>query len=88
MLTMRAGALLVVSVTLCACRPPADDVNWTCDFEASVDRPLSDPGATANEAGELPSSVCGDTCGPPAQSCTFTVLDGGGPGAICPVCTF
>jgi hypothetical protein len=71
-----------------ACRPDAQSLDWTCDFDASVARPVGDPGATADDAGHLAPNVCQDTCGPPATSCTATTLDGGIPGAICPVCTF
>ena len=84
--TMRAGAALLVA-TLAACRPNPD-IDWTCDFEASVDRPLANPDAEADEGGAFAPSVCGDTCGPPAKTCTFVILDGGIPGAVCPVCTF
>jgi hypothetical protein len=62
--------------------------NWTCDRDADEGRPLVDPSAPVDEAGGLPSSECQATCGPPVTSCTRTVLDGGQPGAICPVCTF
>jgi hypothetical protein len=72
--------------TACARVLPTDD--WTCDFDASETRPLADPDAEADDAGLLASSECQDTCGPPASSCTRTLLDGGQPGAICPVCTF
>jgi hypothetical protein len=86
--TMRAGAVLffafVAGVT--SCKP--NELQWTCDFDAMVARPLADQDATPNEAGALPANVCGDTCGPPAQFCTFTLLDGGTPGAVCPLCTF
>ena len=86
---MRAGAALVASMALAlsaACKP-APEVDWTCDFEASVARPLAEP-ATPDDAGELPSNVCGDTCGSPAHSCTYILLDSGTPGAVCPLCTF
>jgi hypothetical protein len=88
---MRAGAgsfvALLVGFALASCRPNPD-IEWTCDFDAMVARPLAAPDATPDEAGALPPSVCGDTCGSPAQSCTFTLLDGGAPGAVCPLCTF
>ena len=70
------------------CAPTATAENWTCDFDASESRPLSDSDATPGEAGLLPPTVCQTTCGPPASSCTATTLDGGVPGAVCPVCTF
>jgi hypothetical protein len=79
------GALLL-AVPSCARDLPTD--HWTCDFDASESRPLADPAATADEAGHLASAECQTTCGPPADSCTMTRLDGGEPGAICPVCTF
>jgi hypothetical protein len=89
---MRAGSALFVCVpsllALSGACKPVPEVDWTCDYDASVARPLADRDATPDEAGELPSTVCGDTCGPPAHSCTFTLLDGGEPGAVCPVCTF
>jgi hypothetical protein len=65
----------------------APRILWTCDFDASESRPLADPTSTPDDAGHLPSGECQSTCGPPATSCTYTMLDGG-PGAICPVCTF
>lgn len=70
------------------CGPAIAATDWTCDFDASESRPLSQPDATAGPDGTLPAAVCEDTCGPPAKYCTPTVLDGGEPGAICPVCTF
>jgi hypothetical protein len=86
-----AGAVLLAwaSLTLAAtgCAPDLP-THWTCDFDASENRPLSDPDATAGPDGSLPSGVCETTCGTPVNSCTRTVLDGGVPGAICPVCTF
>jgi hypothetical protein len=88
---VRAVALLVVGVAVMAptaCAPGGPTENWTCDFDASEPRPLVDPDATVGEGGALAASECRATCGPPANSCTFTVLDGGEPGAICPVCTF
>ncbi|HEY3816058.1 MAG TPA: hypothetical protein VGL81_02750 [Polyangiaceae bacterium] len=87
----RALASLVVGAVvgaLTACAPGLPPENWTCDFDASEPRPLADPDATAGDGGALPASECQATCGPPASSCTITVLDGGEPGAICPVCTF
>jgi len=73
---------------LCGCAQTLPQENWTCDFDASESRPLSDPDAAPGEAGLLPPSVCQTTCGPPASSCTWTLLDAGQPGAVCPVCTF
>jgi hypothetical protein len=80
-----AWAAFTLPATGCAPLPQTD---WTCDFDASENRPLSDPDATAGPDGSLSGVVCQTTCGPPVHSCTFTVLDGGVPGAICPVCTF
>jgi hypothetical protein len=71
-----------------ACQPTSQQVDWTCDFDASEMRPLSDGDAAVGPDGALPQGVCEDTCGTPAKSCTFTVLEGGVPGAHCPVCTF
>ncbi len=79
---------VVVVLTLTACAPGVPTESWTCDFDASEPRPLADPDATPEEGGALSASECQATCGPPANSCTITVLDGGEPGAICPVCTF
>jgi hypothetical protein len=73
---------------LLGCAPVLPQENWTCDFDASESRPLSERDAVADEGGSLPSSVCETTCGPPATSCTATTLEGGVPGAVCPVCTF
>ncbi|HEY5239827.1 MAG TPA: hypothetical protein VIJ22_00110 [Polyangiaceae bacterium] len=86
----RGHVSLVVGavLTLTACAPGVPTESWTCDFDASEPRPLADPDATAGEGGALSASECQATCGPPANSCTITVLDGGEPGAICPVCTF
>ncbi|HEX3343324.1 MAG TPA: hypothetical protein VHS09_02075 [Polyangiaceae bacterium] len=84
-----ASSLVVGSfAALLACAPAASAEDWTCDFDASEPRPLADPDATAGEGGSLPPAECQATCGPPATACTITVLDGGEPGAICPVCTF
>lgn len=88
---VRAVASLVVGavcVALGACAPGGPVEGWTCDFDASEPRPLADRDAAAGEGGALPASECQATCGPPANSCTLTLLDGGQPGAICPVCTF
>jgi hypothetical protein len=83
------GAGCVVALVAIACRPPTDlQENWTCDFDAMENRPLDDPGATANDAGELPASDCMGTCGPPVTTCTFVLLEASVPGARCPVCTF
>jgi hypothetical protein len=84
---MRVAALLLVALAG-GCGPSVPATHWTCDFDASVARPLSDPDAQADDAGRLPAGDCQNTCGPPASSCTRTTLDGGVPGAICPVCTF
>jgi hypothetical protein len=82
-------ARVLVLLALSACAPVAPTENWTCDFDASESRPLSDRDATPDdEAGDLPASVCQTTCGPPASHCTAVELDGGVPGAVCPVCTF
>jgi hypothetical protein len=85
-----ASRVVVVATALAivACTPGVPVEDWTCDFDASESRPLADPDATAGEGGALPASECQATCGPPAKSCTYTVLDGGEPGAVCPVCTF
>jgi hypothetical protein len=80
--------VVAVALTLAACAPGVPVEDWSCDFDASESRPLADPDATAAEGGALPASECQATCGPPANSCTYTVLDGGEPGAVCPVCTF
>ncbi|HEY1697125.1 MAG TPA: hypothetical protein VGG39_33425 [Polyangiaceae bacterium] len=71
-----------------SCAPSLPPENWTCDFDASESRPLSDADAAVAPDGALPSDVCRTTCGPPASACSFTTLDGGVPGAVCPVCTF
>jgi hypothetical protein len=80
----RACAVAVAATTGIGCAP---QIHWTCDFDASESRPLADPTSSPDDAGHLPSGECQSTCGPPATSCTYTMLDGG-PGAICPVCTF
>ncbi len=79
-LPFAAGAL--------ACQPTGYDTNWTCDFDASEQRPLSVGDASVGPDGTLPVEVCEGTCGTPAHSCTYVTLDGGIPGAQCPVCTF
>jgi hypothetical protein len=81
-------AAVVVAVASSACSPTLSSEDWTCDFDAHESRPLSQPDATTGRDGSLPASVCQDTCGPPASECTLTFLDGGEPGAVCPVCTF
>ncbi|MGO9835969.1 MAG: hypothetical protein ACLP1X_17335 [Polyangiaceae bacterium] len=84
-----ASLVLVAAATgSSACSPTIAATNWTCDFDASESRPLSDPDAAAGPDGALPAAVCQNTCGTPATSCTLTILDGGEPGAVCPVCTF
>lgn len=82
----RAAAACLASLGLAAsaCAP---QVTWACDFDASEPRPLADLDAGPDEAGALPASECQATCGPPATTCTYTTIDGG-PGAVCPVCTF
>ena len=70
-----------------ACVPSTPRLDWTCDFDASESRPLADLDAGPDETGALPAAECQATCGPPATSCTYTTIDGG-PGAVCPVCTF
>jgi hypothetical protein len=82
---VRAFALLLVCAS---CAPAIPSENWTCDFDASESRPLADPDAAADDAGRLAPPECQATCGPPAMACTITILDGGEPGAVCPVCTF
>jgi hypothetical protein len=82
-------SLLVVLSSGCGLKASTlGNENWTCDWDADEARPLFDPGSPADEAGGLPSGECQATCGPPVTSCARTVLDGGQPGAICPVCTF
>jgi hypothetical protein len=72
-----------------ACARTIPTLDWTCDFDASESRPLAgmDPDGGPDEAGHLPAAACQATCGPPATSCTYTTIDGG-PGAVCPVCSF
>ena len=79
---------VLLAVGLVGCAPSLPGENWSCDFDASVTRPLAQPDAQADDAGGLPLVVCQDTCGPPAHMCTLTSLDGGVPAAVCPVCTF
>ena len=74
--------------TCCGCGPQIPPLQWTCDFDASESRPLSDPDAAQGPDGALGTVVCENTCGTPVHACTFTTLDGGVPGAVCPVCTF
>ena len=85
---MLRALAIVTAVVAGACAPRLPTEDWTCDFDASESRPLSDPDATPDDAGALPAAACQATCGPPATSCTATTLDGGIPGAVCPVCTF
>ncbi len=85
---MCRAATLFVAALVSGCAPASPTVHWTCDFDASESRPLSDPAADAGPDGDLPASVCQNTCGPPATRCTITLLEGGLRGAICPVCTF
>ena len=86
--TAAVGATLAVWVCCSACAPDLPTTHWTCDFDASESRPLSDPDAATGADGSLHGVVCQNTCGTPVTSCARTVLDGGVPGAICPVCTF
>lgn len=79
---------VVTTLSLAGCAPEAAAMNWACDFDAQESRPLADRDATPDDAGNLPSGACQATCGPPATACTATTLDGGVPGAVCPVCTF
>jgi hypothetical protein len=84
-------AIALVSLGSSGCGLSANtipDEDWTCAWDADESRPLADPGSPFNEAGVLPASECQTTCGPPVSSCTRTILDGGQPGAVCPVCTF
>ena len=83
----RAAALVLVAAGQ-GCGQTIAATDWTCDFDASESRPLSNPDATPGPDGALPAAVCQNTCGSPATSCTLTILDGGEPGAVCPVCTF
>jgi|HubBroStandDraft_5_1064220.scaffolds.fasta_scaffold2154899_1 hypothetical protein len=81
------GSTAIVGVAF-ACSSGIPPTDWTCDFDASENRPLSDADAAVGPDGALPPVVCENTCGTPAKSCTFVVLEGGVPGATCPVCTF
>jgi hypothetical protein len=83
-----AGAYLIALVASAACVPQAPPENWKCDLDSSVGRPLSDRDAAYDDGGDLPTSVCMDTCGPPVSKCTRILLDSGVPGALCPFCTF
>ena len=85
--TVTVGAALAVSGFASACAPDLT-THWTCDYDASESRPLTDPDAATGADGSLSGMVCQTTCGTPVTTCTRTVLDGGGAGAICPVCTF
>ncbi len=82
----RAVLGLVLTLSAGACAPQLE--NWTCDWDSSVARPLANRAALADDGGFLPSSECASTCGPPVSSCMLTTVDGGRPGAICPVCRF
>jgi hypothetical protein len=84
----RAMLVMVVASALPACQSGIPPVDWTCEYDASENRPLSDPDAALGPDGALPESVCENTCGTPVHACTFVALDGGVPGAVCPVCTF
>jgi hypothetical protein len=86
---MRFPALVALSASSCGLAGTSvPDENWTCDWDAMVDRPLADPDTPASDAGLLPASECMTTCGPPVSSCERTTLDGGEPAAVCPFCTF
>jgi len=85
---LREGALSILVMAGQGCSPAIAPTDWTCDFDASELRPLSETDAAAGPDGALPGAVCQDTCGAPAKVCTLAILDGGRPGAVCPVCTF
>lgn len=85
---MMRGLAVVTALSLAGCPPNAPTEDWTCDFYAHESRPLAERDASADDTGALPAAACQATCGPPATSCTATTLDGGVPGAVCPVCTF
>jgi hypothetical protein len=85
---MRPALLLMAAASSLGCRSSVGAAQWTCDYDASEARPLSNPDAAVDEAGALPATDCQNTCGPPVSTCTWTLLDGGRPGAMCPVCTF
>lgn len=90
---MRAWAALsplaLAVLAASACRVDQPPVNWQCDYDASESRPTADiDAAVVDDAGHLAPSECQNTCGTPVISCVATTLDGGAPGAICPVCTF
>ncbi len=84
----RALLVLVLAGALPACQSGIPPLDWTCQYDASENRPLSDPDAAIGLDGALPVTVCENTCGTPVHACTFVALDGGVPGAVCPVCTF
>ena len=86
--SLASFGVLALFGTALGCEPASPATNWTCQWDASESRPLSDEDAALGPDGSLPTLVCEDTCGPPVHACTFTRLDGGVPGAICPVCTF
>jgi hypothetical protein len=86
-----AGLVLLLALSVGveeSCTPTSLRENWTCDWDSSVERPLSGGDGPTDDAGKLSPSECAATCGPPVGTCTRTTLDGGVPGAICPVCTF
>lgn len=87
--TLRS-TVMVGAVWFCCsgCGRGIPSTDWTCDYDASENRPLTDPDATTAPDGALSGIVCQTTCGTPVTTCTRTVLDGGVAGAICPVCTF
>jgi len=72
-----------------ACHVDEPPTNWTCDYDASESRPTADrDAAPIDDAGHLAPGECQATCGAPVSACTATTLEGGVPGAVCPVCTF
>jgi hypothetical protein len=86
--TVTVGTALAIWACCSACGRGLPSTDWTCDYDATEGRPLTDPDATTGPDGSLPSVICQTTCGTPVTSCARTVLDGGVAGAICPVCTF
>lgn len=84
----RAVLVMVLACALTACQTGIPPVDWTCQYDASENRPLSDPDASLGPDGALPASVCETTCGTPVKACTFVSLEAGVRGAVCPVCTF
>jgi hypothetical protein len=85
---LRGCSIAMLPVAAAACGQSIAATDWTCDFDAYESRPLAVSDATAGPDGTLPADVCEETCGTPASSCTPTTLEGGVPGAVCPVCTF